>query len=60
MINITLPSGGVILVYPKGPAHKLASYTILNLPVDDIDAASDALFKKGVTMERYENSYQDE
>src|SRR3954463_16040482 len=41
------------LVYPK-PDHTPASYTILNFPVDDIDAAVDALAERGVTMERYD------
>jgi catechol 2,3-dioxygenase-like lactoylglutathione lyase family enzyme len=47
------------LVYPK-PDHTPANYTILNFPVDDIDAAVDALAERGVTMERYEEMPQDE
>ena len=47
------------LVYPKDD-HQPASYTTLNFPVDDIDAAVDALVAKGVTFERYEGSPQDE
>jgi catechol 2,3-dioxygenase-like lactoylglutathione lyase family enzyme len=31
-----------------------ASYTILNFPVEDIDAAVDGLTERGVTFERYE------
>ena len=36
------------LVYPK-PDHTPADYTILNFPVDDIDAAVDELAARGVT-----------
>ena len=41
------------LVYPK-PDHQPANYTILNFPVDDIEAAVDTLTERGVTFERYE------
>jgi len=47
------------LVYPK-PDHEPASYTILNFPVEDIDAAVDALMERGVAFEIYEDSGQDE
>ena len=47
------------LVYPK-PGHEPAAYTILNFPVEDIDAAVDALMERGVAFEIYENSGQDE
>ena len=45
--------GGTVLVYPKGDAHVPATFTILNFPVDDIEAAVDALAAKGVSFERY-------
>ena len=35
-------------------------YTILNFPVDDIDAAVDELGRRGVTFERYDGFEQDE
>jgi predicted enzyme related to lactoylglutathione lyase len=44
-----------ILVYPK-PDHEPASFTILNFPVSDIEAAVDALAARGVRFERYEGS----
>lgn len=47
------------LIYPK-PNHVPATYTILNFPVDDIDAAVDELTKRGVTFERYDGMGQDE
>lgn len=59
MIEITLGTGGVTLVYPKDN-HEPATFTILNFPVDDIDAAVDALAAKGVTFERYDGMQQDE
>jgi len=43
------------LVYPK-PNHEPASFTILNFPVDDVEAAVDELTAKGVAFERYEGT----
>lgn len=48
-----------ILVYPK-PEHEPATYTILNFPVDDIEAAIDTLVSRGVTFKRYPQMDQDE
>ena len=45
-------------IYPK-PDFQPATYTILNFPVDDIDAAVDELTKRGVEFERYEDFEQD-
>jgi catechol 2,3-dioxygenase-like lactoylglutathione lyase family enzyme len=47
------------LVYPK-PDHAPATYTILNFPVDDIEAAVDELTSRGVEMQRYDGMEQDE
>jgi catechol 2,3-dioxygenase-like lactoylglutathione lyase family enzyme len=47
------------LVYPK-PDFTPATYTILNLEVDDIDAAVDELASRGVEFERYDGFDQDE
>ena len=47
------------LSYPR-PGHEPAAYTILNFPVDDIDAAVDALSERGVRFERYDGMEQDE
>jgi catechol 2,3-dioxygenase-like lactoylglutathione lyase family enzyme len=47
------------LVYPK-PDFAPATYTILNFPVDDIDAAVEELSARGVRFERYEGLGQDE
>ena len=47
------------LVYAK-PGHQPADYTILNFPVEDIDAAVDELASRGVDFERYDEFEQDE
>jgi catechol 2,3-dioxygenase-like lactoylglutathione lyase family enzyme len=47
------------LIYPK-PDHEPANYTILNFPVEDIDAAVDDLAAKGVEFLRYDGFGQDE
>jgi predicted enzyme related to lactoylglutathione lyase len=41
------------LIYPK-PDFEPATYTILNFPVDDIEAAVEALKDRGVAFEHYE------
>lgn len=57
-ILLHLDSGAVVYVYPKQD-HAPASYTVLNFPVDDIDATVDELVGKGVVFEWYEGAYQD-
>ncbi|MCK8438207.1 VOC family protein [Streptomyces sp. D2-8] len=47
------------LVYPK-PDHTPASFTILNFPVDDIEAAVDELSRRGVRFERYDHLKTDD
>jgi catechol 2,3-dioxygenase-like lactoylglutathione lyase family enzyme len=51
--------GRQVLVYPKQDLEP-ANYTILNFPVDDVEAAVDELAGKGVSFERYEGFDQDE
>jgi catechol 2,3-dioxygenase-like lactoylglutathione lyase family enzyme len=53
LIGLHLATGAVVLVYPKGDAHQPATFTVLNFPVDDIEAAVDGLAGRGVTFERY-------
>jgi catechol 2,3-dioxygenase-like lactoylglutathione lyase family enzyme len=57
-IGLHLGSGATVMVYPK-PDHVPASYTILNFPVTDVEAAVDGLIAAGVRMERYEGFEQD-
>ena len=59
MLTLHLAGERPTLVYPKED-HVPANYTILNFPVDDIDAAVDALMEKGVAFELYEGAPQDE
>ena len=56
-LRFKLPSGGSVFIYSKEDAHKPAEYTVLNLVVDDIDAAVDELIGKGVTFEIYDNLF---
>lgn len=48
-----------VLVYPK-PNHLPASFTVLNLSVDNIEQAVDALTARGVTFQRFREYDQDE
>ncbi|MFF5246693.1 VOC family protein [Streptosporangium sp. NPDC000095] len=59
MLTLHLAGGGNVLVYPK-ENHIPASYTILNFPVDDIDATVDKLVERGVIFERYAGLPQDD
>ena len=59
MLTLHLAGGGTVLIYPK-ENHQPASFTVLNFPVSDVEAAVDSLTKAGVTMERYEGFNQDE
>jgi hypothetical protein len=59
MLNLRLGEGTHVLVYPK-PDHQPAVFTILNLPVPDIDEAVDELTRRGVTFHRYEGFEHDE
>ena len=52
-LMLKIAGGNGILVYPKDD-HTPATYTVLNFPVDDIDAAVDALMDKDVAFELYE------
>ena len=53
MLRLHIAGSNGVLVYPK-PNHTPATFTILNFPVDDIDAAVDALVARGITFEQYE------
>lgn len=54
-LGMRLSSGASILIYAK-PNHEPASFTILNFPVDDIDAAVDDLIARGVTTKIYSDA----
>jgi catechol 2,3-dioxygenase-like lactoylglutathione lyase family enzyme len=59
LLNLKLAGDRATLVYPK-PDFEPATYTILNFPVDDVEAAVDGLTERGVSFERYEGAGQDE
>lgn len=56
LIELEISGSSNILLYPK-PNHQPATFTVLNFPVDDIDAAVDALIDKGITFEQYDDEY---
>jgi len=53
ILDVKLPGGGHGIIYAK-PDHQPATYTALNLMVEDIDASVDELIAAGVTMEHYD------
>ncbi len=57
LISLKLGTGAGVLIYPK-PNHEPATFTILNFPVRDIDAAVDELSSKGVRFEQYGGELQ--
>ena len=59
LLQLTLGTGAKVLVYPK-PDHTPATFTVLNFPADDVDAAVDALAARGVAFERYPEMGTDE
>jgi catechol 2,3-dioxygenase-like lactoylglutathione lyase family enzyme len=59
LLTLHLAGDRPTIVYPK-PDFEPATYTILNFPVDDIDAAVDELIERGVAFELYEGFGQDE
>ena len=57
--QLQLGGGKHVVVYAK-PNHAPATYTVLNFPVPDIEAAVDALAERGVQFQHYENPPTDE
>ncbi len=53
MFTLQIEGGHPVLVYPK-PGHQPATFTVLNFPVADIDAAVDELVGRGVSFEHYD------
>ena len=51
-LEVMLDSGAMILIYSK-PNHVPASFTILNFPADDVEAAVDDLNTRGVVTKIY-------
>jgi predicted enzyme related to lactoylglutathione lyase len=59
LLNLRFAGGGRGIIYPK-PNHEPATFTVLNFPVENIEAAVDGLAAAGVTFERYPGMKQDE
>ena len=55
MLELHLADARPLIVYPKDD-HAPATFTILNFPVADIEAAVDGLTERGVRFERYEGT----
>lgn len=55
MLTLRLGGGPHVLVYPK-PDHVPATFTVLNFPVPDVEAAVAWLTGRGVAFERYEGT----
>src|SRR5436190_20461178 len=51
-LELDLGTGANVFLYPK-PNHEPATFTVLNLLVNDIDNAVDELTKPGVKFEHY-------
>lgn len=53
MLTLHIAGDRDTLVYPKAD-HTPATYTVLNFPVPDIEAAVDELSRRGVSFARYD------
>jgi catechol 2,3-dioxygenase-like lactoylglutathione lyase family enzyme len=56
ILTLSLGGGATAIAYPKGDQHEPASFTILNFPVPDVEAAVRDLIDRGVTFEHYEGT----
>jgi catechol 2,3-dioxygenase-like lactoylglutathione lyase family enzyme len=54
LLRLHLTGGGSAMIYPKAN-HVPAGYTILNFPVENIEATVKELKDKGVKFESYDN-----
>jgi catechol 2,3-dioxygenase-like lactoylglutathione lyase family enzyme len=57
-LELHLATGATVFIYSKKD-HVPATYTMLNFPVPDVEAAVNELAKAGIEMERYPNMGQD-
>ncbi len=58
-LGVRLGTGATVMIYHK-PDHIPATYTMLNFPVPDVEAAVRQLTAAGVQMQRYPGIEQDE
>jgi predicted enzyme related to lactoylglutathione lyase len=59
LLELDIAGSRSVMIYLK-PDFTPATYTVLNFPVDDVDAAVDGLVSAGVSMEHYEGFGQDD
>src|SRR6201999_341583 len=59
LLTLHLAGERETLIYIK-PNHEPATYTILNFPVEDIDATVDELLERGVDIELFDGFEHDE
>jgi predicted enzyme related to lactoylglutathione lyase len=59
LMELHLAGDRTALVYAQ-PDSTAASYTILNFPVEDVEATVDGLAERGVSFERYDGFDHDE
>ena len=59
LLTLHLAGGNDVIIYPK-PDFEPDTYTVLNFPVDDVEAVVDGLSERGVRFERYEGFDQDD
>ena len=52
ILNLKIGNGSSVIIYPK-PNHTPADFTILNIPVDNIEGSVKELKKRGVRFETY-------
>jgi hypothetical protein len=52
ILHLHVGGDAEVIVYPK-PNHTPATFTILNIPVPDVDEAVDELGRRGVRFEQY-------
>jgi predicted enzyme related to lactoylglutathione lyase len=60
MLQLHTGGGRDVLVYAKGDGHSPATYTVLNFPVPDVDAAVAELTGRGVQFLHYDDPPTDE
>jgi catechol 2,3-dioxygenase-like lactoylglutathione lyase family enzyme len=58
MLRLNIAGGSTVLIYPKDN-HVPAEHTVLNFPVDDIEAAVREATGRGITFERYSDDHDE-
>jgi predicted enzyme related to lactoylglutathione lyase len=56
-LQLDVEESDPVFIYPKDD-HEPATFTVLNLNVDDIDEAVDELTDRGITFESYEGEIE--